>query len=77
MAERAAERAAVAGLAMADLPDRLEHQRTALSDDSGEFDVALARHGADFEHTVLLAHVTQAVDSIEVDDMVRQHEAHV
>src|SRR5215468_7499657 len=37
MAERAAERTAVAGLAMADLQDRLTHQRTAIANEIGEF----------------------------------------
>src|SRR5262245_35902196 len=44
MAERAAERAAVAGLAMADLQDRLVHQWAALADEIGVFKLALARH---------------------------------
>ena len=57
MAERAAERAAVAGLAVADMQDRLVHQRAALAHHVGEFDVALARHGADLERAVGLADV--------------------
>ena len=77
MAERAADGAAVAGLAVADVLDRLMHQRDALAHDVGEFDVALARHGADLERAVGLADVGQAVDLVEVDDVVGLHEAHV
>ncbi len=47
MAERAAERAAVAGLAMADLEDRLVHEREAPLHAVGEFEIALARHRAE------------------------------
>ena len=77
MAQRAAERAAVAGLAVADLLDRLVHQRAALAHHIGEFEIALARHGADLERAVVLADVGQAIDPVEVDDVVRQHEPHV
>ena len=82
MTQRAAERAAVAGLPMSDLRDRLVHQRAAPAHQIGEFDVALARHranfnGADFERAIVLADVAQAVDPIEIDDMVGQHVAHV
>ena len=77
MAQRAAERAAIARLAVADLLDRLVHQRAALAHHIGEFEVALARHGADLERAVVLADVGQAIDAVEIDDMVRQHEAHV
>ncbi len=43
----------------------------------GELDVALARHGADLDRAVLLADVAQAVDPIEVDDVIGQHITHV
>ncbi len=77
MAQRAAERAAIAGLPMPDLRDRLVHQRAASAHQVGKFDVALARHGADLERAVVLADVAQAVDPVEIDDMVGQHVAHV
>ena len=77
MAERPADGAAVAGLAVADLLDRLVHQRAARADHVGEFEVALARHGADLERVAALPDVGQAVHAIEVDHVVRQHEAHV
>ena len=70
MAQRAAERAAVAGLAVPDLGDGLVHQRAALAHQIGEFDVALARHRADLQRAVLLADIAQAVDAIEIDDVV-------
>ena len=55
MAQRTAERAAVAGLAVPDLGDGLVHQRAALAHQFGEFDVALARHGADLERAVIVS----------------------
>ena len=57
--------------------DRLVHQRAALAHQVGEFDVALARHRADLERAVVLADVVQAVDTIEVDDVIGQHVAHI
>ena len=82
MTQRAAERAAIAGLPMPDLHDRLVHQRAAPAHQVGEFDVALARHranfnGADFERVLAVADVAQAVDPIEIDDVVGQHVAHI
>ena len=77
MAQRAAERAAIARLPMADLPHRLVHQRTALAHQIGKLDVALPRHGADVERAVAVADMAQALDPVEIDDMIRQHKAHV
>ena len=77
MTERAADGAAVAGLAVADVLDRLVHQRDALAYHVGEFDVALARHRADLERAVRLADVGETVDLVEVDDVVGLHEPHV
>ena len=53
------------------------HQRATLAHQIGKFDVALARHGADLERAVLLADIAQAVDPVEVDDVVGQHVTHV
>src|SRR5262245_44864787 len=77
MAERAAERAAVAGLAMADLQDRLVHQWAALANKIGEFELALTRHRADLERAVALADEGEPLDPIEIDDVIGQHEPHV
>ena len=52
MAERAADGAAVAGLAVPDLQQRLMHDRPARAHRLGEFEIALARHGADLERAV-------------------------
>src|SRR5690348_4589395 len=52
MAKRAAERSAVAGLAVPDLQDRVVHQWAAAADEVGEFEIALAGHGADLERAV-------------------------
>ena len=76
MAERAADGAAVARLAMAE-HDRLVQQRALRLDEVGEFEVALARHGADLERAAGLPDAGHALDPVEVDDMVGQHEAHV
>ena len=43
----------------------------------GEFELALARHGADLERPVAVADIGEALDPVEIDDVVRQHEAHV
>ena len=77
MTQRTAERAAIAGLPMPDLHDRLVHQRAAPAHQVGEFDVALARHRADLERAVAVADVAQALDPVEIDDVVGQHVAHV
>ena len=53
-------RAAIAGLAVADMQDRLMHQRAALAHEVGEFELALARHGADLDRAVRLADVTES-----------------
>src|SRR5437870_3681643 len=77
MAERATERTAIAGLAMADLQDRLVHQWAALADEIREFELPLARHRADFQRAVVLADEGEALDPVEVDDVIGQHEPHV
>ena len=77
MAERAADGAAVAGLPMADVHDGLMQQRALRLDEVGEFEVALARHGADLERPAALLDAGHALDQVEVDDMVGLHEAHV
>ena len=43
----------------------------------GEFEIALARHGADLERAARLADVGQALHAVEIDDVIGLHEAHV
>ena len=71
MAQRAADRAAVAGLAMADQGDRLVHQGKAPGCQLGEFEVALTRHRAHLHAFGGLANIAEAFDAIEIDDVVR------
>ena len=77
MAERAADGAAIAGLPVADLQQRLVHDRQARAHHVGEFEVALARHGADLERAVRLADIGQPFDPVEIDDVVGLHEAEI
>ena len=77
MTERTAERAAVARLPMSDLAYRFVHERATIAHGIGELDVALARHGADLDRAILLADVAQAVNPIEVNDVIGQHVTHV
>ena len=77
MAERAANGATIAGLTMADVADGIVHQGAHAAHEFGELDIALARHGADLQHAARLADVGQALDLVEVDDVVGLHEAHV
>ena len=77
MAERAADCAAVAGLPMSDLQQRLVHDWKLRAQDVGELQITLPRHGADLDRTVVLADVGEPLDEVEVDDVIGQHEAHV
>ena len=77
MTERAAERAAVAGLPMADQAGGFHHQGAAPGDHIGELEVALARHAADLQRAVDLPDERQALHPIEIDHMVGLHEAHI
>src|SRR5438270_12621069 len=77
MAERAAERAAIARLPMADMADRVVHERTAPADDVREFEIALPGHGADFEQAAAAADIGKTLYPVEIDDVVGQHESHV
>ena len=77
MAERAADRAAVASLPVSHLQQRLVHDRPARARRIGKFKIALTGHGADFQPALGLTNVGEAFDAIEVDDVVGQHEAHV
>ena len=77
MAERAADRAPVARLPVPDLQQGFMHDRPARAHRIGKFEVALARHGADFERALGLADVGQSFHAVEIDDVVGQHEPHV
>ena len=77
MAQRAADGAAIAGLPVPDLQQGLVHDRPARAHQLGEFEIALARHGPDFEHAVGFADVGQLLHPIEVDDVIGLHEAEI
>src|SRR5919198_6278040 len=77
LAERAAERAAVARLAMTDLQHGLVQQRTALADAAIELDIPLASHGTDNESLAFLLDVGKGGDAIQVDNVLRRGEPHV
>ena len=53
------------------------HQRTALANEIGKFEVALPRHRADLERPVVFPDEGEPLDLVEVDDVVRQHEPHI
>ena len=63
MAQRAADGAAIAGLPVADVHDGLVQQRAFRLHQVGEFEVALARHGADLERAARLRDVGHALDA--------------
>ena len=67
MREAAADRAAIAGLAMADMTERLGHQRAMFGDVGRDFEIALARHGADAQQTVADRDTAQLLDAAEID----------
>src|SRR5438067_10804696 len=77
LAERAAERAAVTRLPMADLQHRLVHKRTALLDALVEFHIALARHCADDERVALLLYISEIGDAVQIDDVIGRGEPHI
>ena len=53
------------------------HDRPARAHRVGKFEIALARHGADFKRAAHLADVGQAFNAVEIDDVVGQHKSHV
>src|SRR4029453_19425536 len=77
MAQRAADRAPVARLTMAYLQQGLVHDRPARAHRLGKFEIALARHRADFERIMRAANVGQPVDAVEIDDVMGEHESEV
>ena len=70
MAERAADGAAIAGLAMADMLERLVNHRKGLRHVGGELDVTLARHRAEAAGAVLDIDVREPSHAIEIDQMI-------
>ena len=77
MAERAAERAAVAGLAMADMLERLMHDREGARHIVREFEIALPRHGTESAGTVRNGDIGQRFNPVEIDEMVGRHDAKI
>ena len=77
MTQRAPDGAAIAGLAVADVADRLMQQGKSPLHQFGEFQIALARHRADLHTLRRLADIGQALDPVEVDDVVGLHVAEI
>src|SRR6185437_1829738 len=77
MAERAADRAAVASLSVSDLQQGLVHYRPARAHRIREFQITLARHGADLKRTVDFPDVGESFHAIEIDDVIGLDEAKV
>src|SRR5690348_5155191 len=77
MAERTADGAAVARLAMPHLTNGFGKQRTAARHLIGKFDVALPRHGADLEHLSVEADERKTGYAIEIDEVIGNGVAHV
>ena len=77
MAERAAEGAAVAGLAMADMLERLVDDRKGALHVGREFEIALPRHGPEAAGTVRDGDIGQRLDPVEIDQMVGRHHAEI
>ena len=75
--EAAADGAAVACLPMSDMPERLAHQGAMFGDVGGEFEVALARHGAYAQMAVGDRDTAQLLESAEIDEMIGDHVAEV
>ena len=75
--QAAADRAAVASLAMADMAQRLNHQRAMLGDFRRRFDIALAGHGADTQAPVAHHDAAQFVETVEIDQMIDDHVAKI
>ena len=70
MAQRAAQRAAIARLPVADVRKRRLQQRTVPPDIGRELDFALPRHGADLQCAVLDTDIGQLADLVEIDQVI-------
>ena len=77
MRERAANRAAIACLAMSDMIECCMHQRQAARDEVGEFKLALARHGANAQDISPLFNARQFADTRQIDKMIGLDEAKI
>ena len=75
--QAAADGAAVARLAMADVAQRLDHQRAMFRDLGRGFDIALASHGADAQPLVADHDAAQFVEPVEIDQMIDDHVAKI
>ena len=75
--EAAADGAAIARLAMADMAQRLGQERAVLGDFRRKFEVALAGHGADAHPAIADRDAAQFVEAAEIDEMIDDHVAEV
>src|SRR6478609_8105994 len=77
MRERAADRAAIARLAMADMQETRAQQRQAPGHEFGKLEVALARHRADPDDVIALLDADEIRNAREIDQVIGLHEAEV
>ena len=77
MGNRAADRASIANLRVADQPRRRVQQRIDALNKLRTLDRTLVRHRADRERITILTHVVQPFDSVDIDHGRRACEAHV
>ena len=70
MGETAADGAAIARLAMADMAQRLGQQWAMPRDFGRQFEIALPHHGADAQPAVAHGDAAQIVDAAEIDQMI-------
>ena len=74
----AADGAAIAGLAMADMAQRLAPAAgNACAISARRFELALARHGADAQPAVADRDAAQVGDAAEIDEMIDDHVAEI
>ena len=77
MAQTAADRAAVSRLPVPDFQDGLRHQRQPPPDQRRKFDGALRGHRADHDFIAVLSNVGEALDAVEIDQVVGIRDAQV
>ena len=77
MGNRAADRASIANLRVADQPRRRVQQRIDALNKLRTLHGTLVRHRADRERITILTHVVQPLDAIDIDHGRGAGEAHV
>ena len=77
MAETSADGAAIARLPVADEGQRLAHEGTTFANQTATLELALAGHGADPDAAVHFVYERQIRNTVQIDDVIRKHEAHV